>query len=318
MSTATTAHAIPPLVVNRHVVHADKHRGTDEHFGEQSNEQTLLCDLLEYHSILLARQVRWVHTNGWIRQCYVSSASASPVNSTSQRTEPAAVLPMALEELGQVRRELFTWMLRVSGTLKLLRVTTHRAFAYVDQMMRCCAVCQKRLRTLGLVCLWIASKIEEKHVFELEDAHAMQGSRFRQRDFLCMERLVCRHLTFQLHAATACEWLQLFHSTRDAERTTPTPLASPTAANLRSLRMVDEVMLDIRACSPHSPLDLAAAIMLAAGLEMPRRSQEFCTVNSASSFASTPASSPAFSSDSSSSSSSDCARFVARIARSVP
>jgi len=112
---------------------------------------------------------------------------------------------------GKMRLILVDWMFNASCRLSLQRETVHLAINVLD---RYCGsnkdINREDYQLVGIVCLWIATKLEESHEPRLDHYTRLAHDTYPRKDFARVEKDILKVLNWKLQAPTINTWVCLF------------------------------------------------------------------------------------------------------------
>lgn len=111
-----------------------------------------------------------------------------------------------------MRAILVDWLVEVAEEYKLSNETLHLACNYIDRFLSRCSVSKKNLQLLGVVCLLVASKYEEKYPPHVEEFVYITDNTYTREQVLSMEMLVMKVLKFSFTAASSYQFASIFSS----------------------------------------------------------------------------------------------------------
>jgi cyclin A len=111
-----------------------------------------------------------------------------------------------------MRAILLDWLVEVAEEYKLSNETLHLACNYIDRFLSRCSVSKKNLQLLGVVCLLVASKYEEKYPPHVDEFVYITDNTYTKEQVLSMEMLVMKVLKFSFTAASSYQFASIFVS----------------------------------------------------------------------------------------------------------
>ncbi|XP_048599822.1 cyclin-A2-4-like [Brassica napus] len=109
-----------------------------------------------------------------------------------------------------MRGILVDWLVEVSEEYKLVPDTLYLTVYLIDWFLHGNYIERQRLQLLGVTCMFIASKYEEKFVPRIEEFCFITDNTFIKDQVLEMERQVLMHFSFQIYTPTSKTFLRRF------------------------------------------------------------------------------------------------------------
>ncbi|GJQ12220.1 hypothetical protein GpartN1_g4011.t1 [Galdieria partita] len=154
-----------------------------------------------------------------------------------------------------MRAILMDWLVEVAEEYKLSNETLHLACNYIDRFLSRCSVSKKNLQLLGVVCLLVASKYEEKYPPHVDEFVYITDNTYTKEEVLSMEVLVMKVLKFSFTAASSYQFASIFGSWGNLSE-----VVKSTSFFLCDLSLVDFSLVK------YLPSDIAAAAVCLARL----------------------------------------------------
>uniref|UniRef100_A0A3P9Q6L9 Cyclin-I n=1 Tax=Poecilia reticulata TaxID=8081 RepID=A0A3P9Q6L9_POERE len=113
------------------------------------------------------------------------------------------------------RDEAVRWLTELHGRLQLYPETLVLAVSILDRFLAPIKVRPKYLRCIAVACFFLAAKTceEDECVPSLKELAASSNCGCSPSEILRMERLILDKLDWDLHTATALDFLHIFHAT---------------------------------------------------------------------------------------------------------
>ncbi|XP_014855443.1 PREDICTED: cyclin-I-like isoform X1 [Poecilia mexicana] len=118
------------------------------------------------------------------------------------------------------RDEAVRWLTELHGRLQLYPETLVLAVSILDRFLAPIKVRPKYLRCIAVACFFLAAKTceEDECVPSLKELAASSNCGCSPSEILRMERLILDKLDWDLHTATALDFLHIFHAMATASR----------------------------------------------------------------------------------------------------
>ncbi|XP_006821857.1 uncharacterized protein LOC102803773 [Saccoglossus kowalevskii] len=110
---------------------------------------------------------------------------------------------------GVNRTVLLDWLIQVQCHLELLDETLFLTMNLIDKFLTVSSIPLDKLQLLGITCLLIASKIEERYPTEVNNLCFLTAHSYSRRDVLRMEAIVLRKVEFELNFVSPVHFYDL-------------------------------------------------------------------------------------------------------------
>ncbi|EME30853.1 Cyclin-A2 [Galdieria sulphuraria] len=134
------------------------------------------------------------------KRCFPEASYVDDMKATQSEISP------------NMRAILMDWLVEVAEEYKLSNETLHLACNYIDRFLSRCSVSKKNLQLLGVVCLLVASKYEEKYPPHVDEFVYITDNTYTKEEVLSMEMLVMKVLKFSFTAASSYQFASIFGS----------------------------------------------------------------------------------------------------------
>ncbi|XP_070561140.1 G2/mitotic-specific cyclin-B-like [Ptychodera flava] len=109
-----------------------------------------------------------------------------------------------------MRAVLVDWLIQVQCHLHLKDETLHLAVSLLDTFLNISPIRLEKLQLLGITCLLVASKVEERYPPDINMLCFLTDNSYSRRSVLQMEMIILRMLSFDLCHPTSVNFYDLY------------------------------------------------------------------------------------------------------------